>query len=317
MVTGNANPLMDKPVVEGVFSTSSPDRELINLGNNRILTWEAALGNFQIQEYEMMAVGTLSLEDVAEKLKEKEITGSTIITHGWQLSNDGGDSLEDLAKAIFSRAGGWYVDYDIDVDDEIGYFDPLEVSEGGEVVLLFDWAPESNEISSGWGESAGDALFSIIVGLNIVDPETPQTKPLHFIGHSFGTAVTSEAVERLAYFDIQVDHITYLDPHDFDQGILPVDGAQRLFDLGMPVKYGASVWETVNFADVYYQTDIAPDGRPIPGAYNELLNDLMPNLVAPHIYLELFLPWNRNWRESRGLYKSSNFSRLFTDRLCL
>jgi hypothetical protein len=74
--------------------------------------------------------------------------------------------------------------------------------------------------------------------------------------------------------------VTYLDPHDFDQGILPVDGSQRLFELGKPDGYGATVWQNVAFTDAYYQTKFAPDGRPIPGAYNVLVNDQVSGIDA-------------------------------------
>jgi len=145
-------------------------------------------------------------------------------------------------------------------------------------VVLFDWSDESNNMSSGWGEGAGDALFSLLAGVGLVDPDAGAANPpLHFIGHSFGTAVTSEVVERLARFDVPVDQVTYLDPHDFDQSC-PVDGSQRLFDLGAPAGYGATVWNNVAFSDVYYQVRglngsavpqfVVPLGRPIPGAAN-------------------------------------------------
>ncbi len=87
-----------------------------------------------------------------------------------------------------------------------------------------------------------DALFNLLVGLNLAKPQEPtKSEPFHFIAHSFGAAVTSAAVERLAAFDIPVDQVTYLDPHDFDQGLI-IDSAQRLFDIGSPDGYGASVW---------------------------------------------------------------------------
>ena len=90
-----------------------------------------------------------------------------------------------------------------------------------------------------------------------------------------------------------MDHVTYLDPHDFDQGIpFGSETEQRLWQFGKPYfpldaaasarqetfSYGASTWANVEFADVYYQTrgltsDLyVPEGRPIPGAYNQLLS---------------------------------------------
>jgi Ca2+-binding RTX toxin-like protein len=240
---------------------------------------------------------TESFEDVASLFGKgaNTVTGVTVVTHGFQFGDSDGDSLMPLAKAIRNRvdeanndaATAWLLDYDVRSEASVGFFDvdttesddglgngsilpkPGDGPKAGELVLLFDWAPESQESSTGWGEAAGDALFSMIVGLGLVDPVTgTSTAPLHFIAHSFGTAVTSEAIERLAAYDVPVDQVTYLDPHDFDEGIIPVDGQQRLFDLGRPKGYGASVWNNVEFADVYYQTEAPPQGRPIPGAFN-------------------------------------------------
>jgi hypothetical protein len=239
-----------------------------------------------------------SVEDVAALFRSTDArpTGVTIVTHGFQTSSIGGDSLLPLAQAIHARAGGWLLDYDVPAAGLPGYIDPVSSSlpqaadagRRGEVVLVFDWAAESGQATAGWGEAAGDALFSMLIELGLVDPARgPDNLPLHFIGHSFGTAVTSEAIERLAAYDVPVDQVTYLDPHDFQQ--VPIfDAAQRMFDLGEPFRYGASVWNNVAFADVYYETrglsgepvlDIAvPRGRPIPGAYNQwLVNELPAN----------------------------------------
>lgn len=240
-------------------------------------------------------------------------SGATIVTHGYQFFDGDGDSLHDLARDIWSRADSengprrdaWLLDYDIPtflgfvVGDERLDTSPLDLNGSflptttqhdriGEMVILFDWAAESNELSSGWGEAAGDALFSLLVDLAIVNPAAAQYNiPLHFIGHSFGTAVTSEVVERLARFAVPVDHVTYLDPHDFnedmpflDLGSGDADRVQRLFTLGAPPGYGASVWANVTFADAYYQTESSPEGRPIPGAYNRLVNDRVDGTSA-------------------------------------
>jgi hypothetical protein len=238
-----------------------------------------------------------SVEEVAAVLQRQTVTGATIVTHGYQFSDSDGDALAPLAQAIRTRAdtengpieAAWFLDYDLVESNGqfAGVFDAAQsvlpnpgIPARGEVVLLFDWARESNESSSGWGEAAGDALFNLLVGLGLVSPAAGTSVPLHLIGHSFGTVVTSEAVERLATFSIPVDQVTYLDPHDFDQGILPVDGSQRLYELGKPDGYGATVWQNVAFTDVYYQTEFAPDGRPIPGAYNVLVNDQVSGIDA-------------------------------------
>ncbi|MDT8419498.1 MAG: calcium-binding protein, partial [Desulfuromonadales bacterium] len=232
-------------------------------------------------------------------------SGATIVTHGYQLTDDNGDSLAPIAEAIHALPNqSWYLDYDIAGDEQPGLFDLTQSelpgagdsSTSGELILLFDWAAESNRSSGGWTEAAGDALFSMLVGLGVVDVSSANSDhsddiPLHFIAHSFGSAVTSEAIERLAYYDIPVDHVTFLDPHDFDQDGVPVDQNQAQYSLNLPDGYGVSIWDNVEFADVYYQTALTPTefspfhyllypaGRPIPGAHNVLLDG--DNLYKP------------------------------------
>lgn len=201
------------------------------------------------------------------------LTGATIITHGFQLKNQGGDSLLTLAQSIRSFADGapddaldaWLLNYDVSGEGgspSFNYQTSIVSGSPREVVLLYDWAAESNEPSAGWTEAAADALFTVIVDLGLVDPATQSSLPLHFIAHSFGSAVTSEVVEKLGAFDIAVDQVTYLDPHDFDQLTIPIDGAQQQYTVGLPQSggagnghnYGATVWNNVAFADAYYQT---------------------------------------------------------------
>jgi hypothetical protein len=230
---------------------------------------------------------TLSIPDAAARLRNQTITGATIITHGYQLTNTGGDALRSLAEAIHQQTGGWLVDYDIPSDGELAVIDlnqsvlpgAGQMGGSGHVVVLYDWAPESNELSRGWTNAAGDALFALTVESGLTRPRLGSSVPMHFIAHSFGSAVTSEAVERLAFYGVPVDQVTYLDPHDFDQAGVPVDESQRQFEVGHPPGYGATIWNNVAFADVYYQTrghnggsvpdSIVPNGRPIAGAFND------------------------------------------------
>lgn len=239
-----------------------------------------------------------SMERLATEIRTGEIKQITVITHGFQINNMDGDSLMSLAQAIHHRGGGWLVDYDIPEESERGYFqlqrleDRLEEKQPdgssvprGNVVLLFDWAAESNEMSAGWTEAASDALFSMLVDLGVLDAKQSGQSDLklHFIAHSFGAAVTSEAIERLGFYGVQVDQMTLLDPHDFDQAILPVDGSQNQASIGALAGYGVTIWDNVSFADVYYQTDFAPDGRPIPGAANfNVTNDSLVTSFNSH-----------------------------------
>jgi hypothetical protein len=245
----------------------------------------------------------VSVDDIFTRMRAQTITGVTVITHGYQFFDSGGDSLMPLATSVQNRIQGiytatgnndrvWLLDYDVADDGGQGIFDDANPQNrpgagdnglSGHLVLLYDWAAESNETRAGWGEPAGDALFSMLVGLGAVDPARCPQANLHLIGHSFGTAVTSEAAERLARFRIPVANLTYLDPHDFDQPNIEVDEDQRLFDLGRPPGHGATVWNNVNLADTYYQTRgtqgsiVAggtndPLGRPTPGAFNRHLD---------------------------------------------
>ena len=220
----------------------------------------------------------------------------TVVTHGF-APDGGGDTLYDLAKGIREKADSlngtktsWLIDYEL--EDNSAFFDTTTPAKGSiippslvpdHIVLLYDWARMSNEGSSGWGEAAGDGLFSLLVGTGLVNLSKGATNPtLHFISHSFGTAVTSEAIERLASYSVIVAQATFLDPHDFTQ-YFPVESDQKLWSLGKPFSddkllgYGVSVWNNVTYADVYYQTswdDPSPEGRPIPGAYNQKLEPL-------------------------------------------
>ncbi|MFN7841175.1 MAG: hypothetical protein ACK5N9_05565 [Pirellula sp.] len=229
-----------------------------------------------------------SMDRLAAEIRDGSIEQLTVITHGFQMLNTDGDSLMSLAQAIHHRSGGWLVDYDIPNESERGYFQLHRVDdrlvdnlpdgtsqERGSAILLFDWAAESNEMSEGWTEAAADALFAMLVDLGVLDVKKASSHNLnlHFIAHSFGSAVTSEAIERLGFHGVQVDQMTVLDPHDFDQGIIPVDGSQNQSSLGAIPDYGVTVWQNVSFADVYYQTEFAPDGRPIPGAVNFNVTD--------------------------------------------
>ena len=102
-------------------------------------------------------------------------------------------------------------------------------------------------------EAAGDALFALLVELGVVNlVGAPEHMPLHFVGHGTGAVVVSEAIERLGAYDLPVDHLTYLDPHDYDQA--EIAGDEGLSGLGKPTSYGAAVWDNVVFADAYYQT---------------------------------------------------------------
>jgi len=248
-------------------------------------------------------------------------TGATIIVPGFEPLDDHGDTMLPFAQVIRNEAesvagNSWLFDY----DHARGGFHasqsvlptPAQQDASGEIVLLFDWSLASRQVSEGWAESSGDALFSMLVDLELVDPATGSGVPLHVIGAGMGASVASEAVERLGYFDVDVDHLTYLDPHDFDQGLV-YDSAQDFDSLAQLPGYGVAVWDNVDFADVYYQTratngpdlsdSLVPAGRPIPGAYNYWLNDSTSQLPdSPYDELNIFGDHEYVWA---GFYLST------------
>ena len=209
--------------------------------------------------------------------------GVTVVVHGFQLDGDG-NSLRFMGREILNLTGGELIDYDEPKSPSVFFDTPpdtvgnrilgsefitrTEVRPVGtastdendrEQIFVFDWGSESNNDSEGWGEHAGDVLFAMMVGLELLNPAQPRNNPeYHFIAHSMGTAVTSETVERMATYDVTVEHVTYLDPHDFNQDFLAIDGRARLHELGLPQfdlvptfedqdGYGATRWTNIDF----------------------------------------------------------------------
>jgi len=105
------------------------------------------------------------------------ITGVTVVTHGYQVFDSDGDSMIDLARDIQTRAGGptksILLDYDV-VDGRHGFdkrdstltLDSQAVSaytSPTHLTLLWDWAADSHETSGSWWAAfafpaAGDIL---------------------------------------------------------------------------------------------------------------------------------------------------------------
>ena len=243
------------------------------------------------------------LDDVKTMLSGPDITGITVV-----VPEAGADEhLLPLAQAIRDEAdrlngdsgGAWLIDYDATarpggVDHRGGFdlFDGVaptlsDVGRSGELVFCFEWAESSpnGQGRDAWTDAAGSALVAILSRLELVDPNAPERTPeIHFIGHGAGSMVVSQAVGRLGWLDIGVDHVTYLDPHDFSQDGLADDAefttSYQPEDGNLWTAYGASVWDNVAFTDVYYQTagrGGTAEGRPIPGAYNLLINSYLPS----------------------------------------
>ncbi|MCK5606103.1 hypothetical protein KAR91_29660, partial [Candidatus Pacearchaeota archaeon] len=216
--------------------------------------------------------------------------GVTVLAHGFNPSGDGAFFLDDfnpindywnkdrtfIESILYPFGGGIVKVYDPDsgafiIDDDIekelkslNLYDPE-----GHVILVHNWAEASNDPISGQAEAAAEALL-----VALVDPDgdgLPEndfitfsgegnhlTKPAHFIGHSRGTVVVSEVVQRLGVYGINVDYVTYLDPHDFNEDDVPLD--EFFHDPAVQVwtnnSYVDNFWQ-----ETYFLTPVIPSGR--------------------------------------------------------
>ena len=163
--------------------------------------------------------------------------GTTVITHGFQADSPMPPLWSfTMAEAILvadgdpsncgSIGGETPIGTVFRYSPEFGTWDFYCGSDtpNGEIALVFDWAEESDSADTGgtqgFAEAAADALYAALrdpwltgnfEGFDLLASE------VHFVGHSRGTVVNSDCVERLAAAGIAVDQVTTLDPH-------PVDG---------------------------------------------------------------------------------------------
>lgn len=230
------------------------------------------------------------------KQEEQKLNyGTTVITHGWQPPlganpTSEGEWVYNMANAILQRVGGngCICRY----EKETGLFNKISKvpCKKGEVILIFDWASESNSFSEGYSEAAGDALFAaLLLGFKKGDF---QLKDIHFIGHSRGTVVNTEAVERLLVLKnnytqyngvISIGQVTNLDAHDWGGPdawfSTDYDNHPNLvfnFPEDKLPNNGTIAWNGVGFYDSYFQTmpvlhNNNPnflDGRAVECTYN-------------------------------------------------
>ena len=243
---------------------------------------------------------------------------TTIITHGfnldvgtpewkdykWQFSM--ADKVSDDRQILFIRKGEIYqtdlnyfafslIDDKTKIDDLISsdniryFYKPINLSKTQNVVIVFDWIEESDKNSFGWSEAAGDALAASLMRLAENYPWI--LKKLHFIGHSRGTVVNSEAIQRLIYYasqgylnNIEMDkniHMTTLDPHPAGHWLYAPqrDDAVNSKELAIGVSGWIGGEYSTAYIDNYYQTEATFEGLPdYPGLfYKKDLTSLFPS----------------------------------------
>lgn len=275
--------------------------------SENIVSWT---GTLQTGAYEFTVTAdsgasvTESFED--NNVQSRTVTsgvgsyGATVITHGYQ--GIVGNALcapswtNKLALAIrarlegrgqillYSKSSGRFEAVGGLGGDCSEVFSPVSQDATGERILIFDWAKESNDNTEGYSEAAAEALVAALLASE--QRGEIDLSELHFIGHSRGAVVNSEAIERLLSLGKTIRQITTLDPHDYG-GPIP-DTTFELtddFDVNRNKPYplvaglvntrrGVLCWAGAHYCDNYYQVGRGTlDGISIPGAANVNLSE--------------------------------------------
>lgn len=228
--------------------------------------------------------------------------GVTVITHGWQ-PQFGQISLPpewtvEMARAVVERAGdgsifvndtrpdaitfGEWIALETILDELTGTETPVfdylphnwinSNSSSNEIILIYNWAWESNDGEDGWLQAAADNLFASLfnapLGADILN------SMIHFIGHSRGAVLNSLVTNLLGHHfpSFTVDQVTSLDPH-------PIRTEGSIAGVIYEDDPEIFTYDNVKYADNYfrqdglYQLDLDFDGVEVPGAWNLELNN--------------------------------------------
>ncbi|MDZ4287602.1 MAG: IPT/TIG domain-containing protein, partial [Prosthecobacter sp.] len=201
--------------------------------------------------------------------------GLTLLTHGFQKGDDIENItwLDAMTNYVHDKTGNTGAVYELIVDKPgrvlrtrlnhiAGPTLNNSSNTSGEIVVKLIWADAAGLIwpfgddEATTGQIAVEAFNKL---MNWTDGSNPLASPIHLIGHSRGGSVVSEIARLLGTQGIWVDHMTTLDPRPVTEYPYP-----ELNDKPM------NVWETVNFADNYYEEDplTFPNGESVEGAYN-------------------------------------------------
>lgn len=215
---------------------------------------------------------------------------TTVISHGFAASGKGAWA-ERMATAILARAGGDGAVYRY--TGETGVL-TRDLDGGGNgssanIVVIFNWVEDSEFIDEGpnwnYAHAAGDAMQAMLRDAAYAEPgagpsDLVSGRVVHFIGHSRGAIVNSEAIRRLALAGLPIDQMTSLDAH-------PVNGTlDARYDLNwgdpLPVR-----WSNVAWADTIWRADgggifngLDFDGIPIANTFNLQLSESVLNCCA-------------------------------------
>src|SRR5262249_7575757 len=187
-------------------------------------------------------------------------SGTTVITHGYTFpgtSQFGSDSwVRAMGNAIAARTPGPDVFLMYDFASGVLSFDggsavpPTFQADTGpeEYILYVNWQAASSNSTPGWAETVAEGLYGILRRYDLADGY----HPLHVLGHSYGTVVNRETIQRLGYFDsLAVDQMTTLDPHDFFESFTEFISPNFESGVAMP---DVHVWSNITYADNYFNT---------------------------------------------------------------
>lgn len=245
--------------------------------------------------------------------------GVTIVVHGFQLDGcqERNELVEKVASAVLQRKGkGRRYTYRHDYG-RVDNFENIAQDGGnsvdGEWIFTVNWSCQSNDATPGHAEAVAQALWGTLKTFNVGgggydDASTglwervrQANRPVHFIAHSFGAAVTQQLLRRLvtpnggptSFEQLSDVHITTLDPHEWNQSGTPVDDAVKFPNINY------DGFDAVR-RDNYYQRQsvsslAVPAGRCILGAYNvkNTFSDLEVDSVHTKVwrkYLHTILP---------------------------
>ncbi|MCK6561899.1 T9SS type A sorting domain-containing protein [candidate division KSB1 bacterium] len=168
--------------------------------------------------------GDTNTRDVSDAAFTIAPAVTTVLVHGLSLSPTRPNWLWTMAEAIARRTGG--IVYTLR-DGQILEENERSVAGGGDRVVVMDWITESDFATLGFAEGAGDALAALLLKGALEGKW--RLDNLHFIGHSRGTIVASECIERLDAWtssagklqpNLNIDtniHFTTLDAHPWDK----------------------------------------------------------------------------------------------------
>ena len=185
--------------------------------------------------------------------------GVTLITHGDNGTTTGW--ITGMANVMSARMGGNVPVYRINVTSgggglvasttNVSGLNPM-ASPKGEMILMLDWGPVSNDSTTTYQVAA--VVAPLFVRTNLIAELSGHALaefPIQLIGHSRGASLVCQLSELLGEQGIWVDQVTSLDAH-------PISG-------DAPV----ATYENVLYADSYYQTSSflhLADGQIVPGS---------------------------------------------------